>query len=61
MACLVCATERAMAQLKTYAHNARTDSDSQIPQMAASIREFGLASPILVGTEGVNVVRRIVE
>ncbi|MCU1248123.1 MAG: modification methylase [Edaphobacter sp.] len=37
-------------RLIPYARNARTHSDSQIAQIAASIREFGFTSPILVDT-----------
>src|SRR5229473_3147566 len=35
-------------RLIPYARNARTHSDTQIAQIAASIREFGFNSPILV-------------
>jgi len=35
-------------RLIPYARNARTHSDAQIAQIAASIREFGFNSPILV-------------
>src|SRR6266478_6902049 len=35
-------------RLIPYARNARTHSDVQIAQIAASIREFGFNSPILV-------------
>lgn len=31
-----------------YANNARTHSDEQVAQVAASIREFGFTNPILV-------------
>jgi len=34
-----------------YAKNARTHSDAQIAQVAASIREFGFTNPILVDGE----------
>lgn len=42
---------RAVADLKPYARNARTHSDAQIDQIAASIREFGFTNPILVGPD----------
>ena len=35
-------------QLIPYARNARTHSDAQVAQIAASIREFGFLNPILV-------------
>src|ERR1700674_1368960 len=35
-------------RLIPYARNARTHSDAQIAQIAASIREFGFNNPILV-------------
>lgn len=38
--------------LVPYARNARTHSDSQISQIAASIREFGFTNPVL--TDGEN-------
>ena len=45
---------RPIATLVSYARNARTHSDEQITQIAASIREFGFNSPILVdGHRGV--------
>jgi ParB-like chromosome segregation protein Spo0J len=37
-------------RLIPYARNARMHSDSQIAQIAASIREFGFTNPILVDT-----------
>jgi ParB-like chromosome segregation protein Spo0J len=37
-----------------YARNARTHSDAQIAQIAASIREFGFTNPVLVdGARGI--------
>jgi ParB-like chromosome segregation protein Spo0J len=38
-----------------YARNARTHSDEQIAQVAASIVEFGWTNPILVGSDGVII------
>ena len=41
-------------ELIPYVNNARTHSDEQITQIAASIKEFGFASPILTdGTNGI--------
>ena len=42
-------------QLIPYARNARTHSDEQIAQIAASIREFGWGAPILVDGQN-NVI-----
>jgi DNA modification methylase len=43
-----------LASLIPYARNARTHSDAQIAQIAASIREFGWTNPVLVdGQNGV--------
>lgn len=39
---------RSVADLIPYASNSRTHSDAQVAQIAASIREFGWTSPILV-------------
>ncbi|WP_375173707.1 site-specific DNA-methyltransferase [Pseudooceanicola sp.] len=38
-------------QLIPYAQNARTHSDAQVAQIAASIREFGFNNPVLVDGE----------
>ena len=38
---------RPVADLIPYAMNARTHSDAQVAQIAASIREFGFNSPVL--------------
>jgi ParB-like chromosome segregation protein Spo0J len=38
----------AIDRLIPYARNARTHSDSQVAQIAASIREFGFNNPILI-------------
>src|ERR1700709_1134857 len=37
-------------RLIPYARNARTHSDEQVAQIAASIKEFGFTNPILVDT-----------
>ena len=42
---------RPINQLSMYAQNARTHSDSQIEQIAASIREFGFVNPILIAPD----------
>ena len=47
-------TYRSLAELISYAKNARTHSDAQVAQIAGSIREFGFTNPILVdGRNGV--------
>lgn len=43
------------AKLVPYARNARTHSDAQVAQIAASIAEFGFTTPILAGSDGVIV------
>jgi len=43
-----------IADLIPYANNARTHSDAQVAQIAASIKEFGFTNPILIdGTNGI--------
>ena len=42
---------RSVASLVPYARNARTHSDDQVAQIAASIREFGWTNPMLVNGE----------
>jgi DNA modification methylase len=42
-------------RLLPYARNARTHSDEQVAQVAASIQEFGWTNPILVGGDGVII------
>jgi ParB/Sulfiredoxin domain len=39
-------------RLVPYARNARTHSEAQIEQVAASIREWGWTNPVLVGEDG---------
>jgi len=41
-----------LERLKPYAKNARTHSDAQVAQIAASIVEFGFTSPLLVSGTG---------
>ena len=43
---------RSIRALLPYARNSRTHSDEQVAQVAASMREFGWTSPILVDAEG---------
>ena len=40
-----------VAELVTYARNARTHSDAQVAQIVASVREFGFTNPVLVDGE----------
>src|ERR1017187_279281 len=42
-------------RLIPYARNARTHSDAQVAQVAASIVEFGWTNPVLVGADGVII------
>jgi DNA modification methylase len=42
-------------RLIPYARNARTHSEEQVAQIAASIAEFGFVNPILVGADGTIV------
>ena len=42
-------------KLVPYARNARTHSEEQVAQIAASIVEFGFTNPILAGSDGVIV------
>ncbi len=43
------------AKLVPYVRNARTHSEEQVSQIAASIVEFGFTNPILAGSDGVIV------
>jgi DNA modification methylase len=43
------------SKLLPYARNARTHSDDQVAQIAASIAEFGFTNPILAGSDGVII------
>ena len=43
------------SKLIPYARNARTHSDEQVAQIAASIVEFGFTNPILAGSDGIIV------
>jgi DNA modification methylase len=43
--------ERPVEELKPYVGNARTHSKKQITQIAASIREFGFVSPVLIDAD----------
>lgn len=42
-------------KLLPYARNARTHSEDQVAQIAASIVEFGFTNPILAGSDGIIV------
>jgi DNA modification methylase len=42
-------------RLIPYARNARTHTEEQVAQVAASIVEFGFANPILVGADGIII------
>lgn len=42
----------AVERLIPYARNSRTHSESQVAQIAASIREFGFTNPVLIDAEG---------
>jgi len=44
-----------VGDLAPYAANARTHTDEQIAQIAASIQEFGFTNPILAGSDGVII------
>ena len=44
-----------IARLIPYIRNARTHSDEQVAQVAASIKAFGWTNPILVGPDGVII------
>ena len=44
-----------LASLIPYAENARTHSEAQVAQIAASIAEFGFVNPVLVDAAGVLV------
>ncbi|MBX6741927.1 MAG: site-specific DNA-methyltransferase [Acetobacteraceae bacterium] len=48
-------TTLAVAALVPYAENARTHSEAQVAQIAASIAEFGFVNPVLVDAAGVLV------
>jgi len=40
------------ADLIPYARNSRTHSETQVAQIAASIREFGFTNPVLIDADG---------
>ena len=44
-----------VARLIPYARNARTHSDEQVAQIAASIAEFGFVNPVLIGPDHVII------
>lgn len=41
-----------MSELLPYARNARTHSDAQVSQLAASIKEFGFNNPVAIDADG---------
>lgn len=43
---------RKVSDLLPYARNARTHSDAQVSQLAASIKEFGFNSPVAIDADG---------
>jgi DNA modification methylase len=43
---------RALASLIPYARNARTHSDAQVAQIAASMKEWGFTNPVLIDEDG---------
>jgi len=43
---------RPVADLVPYARNARTHSDVQVAQIAASIKEFGFINPVIIEADG---------
>jgi len=45
----------AIDRLIPYVRNARTHSDEQVAQIAASIKEFGFVNPILAGSDSVII------
>jgi DNA modification methylase len=48
-------TYREVSKLTPYVGNARTHSEKQVQQIAASIEEFGFVNPILVNGQGVVI------
>lgn len=46
---------RPLGTLVPYANNARTHSDEQVAQIAASIAEFGFVNPVLVDERGIII------
>lgn len=46
---------RSLDRLIPYVHNARTHSEDQVAQIAASIAEFGFTNPILIGADDVVI------
>ena len=43
---------RKVSELLPYARNARTHSDAQVSQLAASIKEFGFNNPVAIDADG---------
>jgi ParB-like chromosome segregation protein Spo0J len=47
--------QRPVDRLIPYVRNARTHSEDQVAQIAASIAEFGFTNPILIGADDVII------
>ncbi len=47
---------RTLEQLLPNARNARTHSEAQVAQIAASMREWGWTNPVLVDEDGTLIV-----
>jgi hypothetical protein len=48
-------SRRPIGELIPYARNARTHSDAQVAQIAASMKEWGWTNPVLIGEDGVII------
>ena len=46
-------------KLIPFVRNARTHSDEQVAQIAASIAEFGWTNPILAGADGIVIAHEV--
>ena len=46
-------------KLIPYANNARTHSDEQVAQIAASIREFGFNNPVLIAEDDTSLCQKL--
>jgi hypothetical protein len=55
MACALTIDQWSLDKIIPYARNARTHSDVQVAQIAASIKEFGFVNPILAGADHVII------
>ena len=50
-----------ISDLIPYVNNTRTHSDTQVLQIASSIKEFGFTNPILIDEEGGVIVYKIAQ